>query len=693
MNIRRALWICGLAVLAASTGCASARHTRLQDLSRFPILSRIRVVTWATLPVSERTLQILRQHGLENDLAEDPQQTLARVQAFIEEEPNPETIYAYAELSYQYARRVQAENPRLALDLYGGAVLHAYQYLFDARFTPIRNPYDPWFRGACDLYNAALEGALRILCARTGLQPGTTYTIVTANGTWDLTCVLRDARWDPRDFGRFEFVSDYRLQGLRNHHVGYGLGVPLIAVRRSYPEEPSVAKYYPPNLSFPVTVFLRPYPHVDTDHARSDIRRAAALELYDPIVTSDVKLGNLRVPLQTDLTTPLATFLSNPALGRSLRNVSLLQPEQLMSVRPGSDKPIMGLYMVQPYDPNRIPVIFVHGWRSTPMTWIQMFNDLRSSPLIREHFQFWFYLYPTGQPFWISAAQLRRDLHEFRVTMDPSFTRPTMDQMVLIGHSMGGLVAELQTMESGQLFWSLVSDRAFEEVQADPRTLAELRDYFFFHPNPSVRRVITIATPHQGTPYSNELTQRVAGRLISIPQQVAQTQKVLLNDNRDLLRPNNLIEYRHSVDALAPDCPIFAAMRQAPRAPWTTYHNIIGTVSRSSLFANWTGDNDGIITRESGHAPHAASELVISAEHTVIHTHPLAILEVKRILLEHLREYLGQDGLNLAEARATTEEAAAIDRAIQNVPVTWESTEETPRVRRLPPTGSLFVRP
>ncbi|NMC21952.1 MAG: hypothetical protein GYA33_16220, partial [Thermogutta sp.] len=55
MEIRRALWICGLAVLAASSGCAAVRHTRVQDLSRFPILSRIRVVTWADLPVSDRT--------------------------------------------------------------------------------------------------------------------------------------------------------------------------------------------------------------------------------------------------------------------------------------------------------------------------------------------------------------------------------------------------------------------------------------------------------------------------------------------------------------------------------------------------------------------------------------------------------------------------------------------------------------
>ena len=62
--------------------------------------------------------------------------------------------------------------------------------------------------------------------------------------------------------------------------------------------------------------------------------------------------------------------------------------------------------MVQPYEPGKIPVLMVHGLWSTPMTWMEMFNDLRSQPEIRDHYQFWFYLYPTGQPFWLSAARL-----------------------------------------------------------------------------------------------------------------------------------------------------------------------------------------------------------------------------------------------------------------------------------------------
>ena len=37
--------------------------------------------------------------------------------------------------------------------------------------------------------------------------------------------------------------------------------------------------------------------------------------------------------------------------------------------------------MLEPYDPNKMPVVMVHGLWSSPVTWMEMFNDLRSDPL------------------------------------------------------------------------------------------------------------------------------------------------------------------------------------------------------------------------------------------------------------------------------------------------------------------------
>ena len=155
--------------------------------------------------------------------------------------------------------------------------------------------------------------------------------------------------------------------------------------------------------------------------------------------------------------------------------------------------------MVEAFDPHKIPVVMVHGLWSSPMTWMEMFNDLLAYPEIRSNYQFWFYLYPTGQPFWKSADQMRSDLAEVRQTLDPRSDNPVFDQMVLVGHSMGGLVSMMQTLDSGNDFWSILSDRPFDELQADPEVREQIAADGVLRAQPAVHEVITIGTPHRGS--------------------------------------------------------------------------------------------------------------------------------------------------------------------------------------------------
>lgn len=625
-----------VAVLAAG-GCASSRMVELREVPKSPLVDQLKLTSDKGPRASKRTRQFLRVHGLEDLTDGDSRELLDAVQEIIEKDPSAENVYAFAELAFIEAKKSEHHDPRLAVDLYGASVLHAYQYLFDDRFSHNRNPYDPHFRGACDLYNGALESALRLVCKGTGLVPGQTYTLRTASGSWDITCVSRSGKWRPEDFARFEFASDYEIKGLKNQYHSYGLGVPLIAVRRGYEGEPAAARYYPVDLSFPVTALLRPLPGTDQDHADASARHRGVLELYDPLATQETEVAGVRVPLESDLTTPLALFLSNPAMA-NLATAGLLRPEALLEFRPGRPDPIMGLYMVQPYEPGKIPVLMVHGLWSSPMTWIEMFNDLRSSPEICEHFQFWFYLYPTGQPFWLSAAILREDLAEVRGVVDPEHREPALDQMVLIGHSMGGLVSRLQTLDSRDDFWHLISDHPFSEFEAKPEARVRLASSLFFQPNPSVRRVITLGTPCRGSNFSNNTTQWIAGKLIRLPKIFTGGQHSLVRDNRDLIRDPTVLETETSIESLAPDSPFFEAMLTTQRAPWVKYHNVIGLVPERGFFGKWAAGSDGVVTYESAHMDDVESELVVPADHTTVHAHPLAVLEVRRILLEHLEE-------------------------------------------------------
>ena len=65
-----------------------------------------------------------------------------------------------------------------------------------------------------------------------------------------------------------------------------------------------------------------------------------------------------------------------------------------------------GIYLTEPFDPKKIPVLFIHGLLSDPKTWERMVFELKKDPEIRENFQFLFYAYPSGTPIAVSYTHL-----------------------------------------------------------------------------------------------------------------------------------------------------------------------------------------------------------------------------------------------------------------------------------------------
>lgn len=620
------------------SGCQSQKWVTLREKPHNPLTERFNFSPDDAIKPSERTEQLLRVYDLSGALDEKPEKLITQLQTIVEKEPNLETLHALSEICYLAARKCEKSDPKVAISLYGSSVLYAYEYLFESHSFGQPNHYDPQFRAICDLYNGSLESALRLTSADHKIQPGNYYTIDTAVGTCEIRTVVRGGRWQNEDFDHFEFVSDYRLEGLRNHYRTFGLGVPLIAVRKAYQGEPKEAKFYPVDLSFPVTAFFRPCLNRKVDSATGKVFAQAELEIYDPLTLTDIAINSEHVPLESDLSTPLAHFLSKPEL-EQLATAGLLDPQALLrKIGPDGGDPIMGLYMFEPYQPGKIPVLFVHGLWSSPITWMEMYNDLRNSPEIRDRYQFWFYLYPTGHPFWVSAARLRNDLDELRQLLDPNHQEPALDQMVLVGHSMGGLVSRLQTLNSRDDFWHMVSDEPFDRFEAEPPMRDAVGRVLFFHPNPSVRRVITIATPHRGSEFSNDATQWLANKMISLPQQMLAGRDKFISQNKEILKDTRFFKIQTSIDSLAPSSPVFDAMLHAQRAPWVHYHNVVAVVPKKGFLGTVAAGTDGVVAEKSAKMDDVDSELVVSADHTTVHAHPKTVLEVRRILLEHLAD-------------------------------------------------------
>ena len=98
------------------------------------------------------------------------------------------------------------------------------------------------------------------------------------------------------------------------------------------------------------------------------------------------------------------------------------------------------IVLTQPYDPNKVPILLVHGLQSTPVTFLRLVTELESNPEIARQFQFWHFYYSTGTPVLLNALRLREQLGRTARIVDPGDDDFATHRIVVVGHSMGGLL-------------------------------------------------------------------------------------------------------------------------------------------------------------------------------------------------------------------------------------------------------------
>ena len=175
------------------------------------------------------------------------------------------------------------------------------------------------------------------------------------------------------------------------------------------------------------------------------------------------------------------------------------------------------LVALEPYQSGRIPVVFVHGTASSPVRWAEMLNDLRGDPRIRDHFQFWFFAYETGNPVPYSAMLLRDALQDAVAALDPYGNDPSLHEMVVIGHSQGGLLTKMAAIDSGDRFWNATFTKPPEELEVSPESREMLKHALYIKPVPSVKRLVFIATPHAGSYVAGNRASHYIASLVRLP--------------------------------------------------------------------------------------------------------------------------------------------------------------------------------
>jgi PGAP1-like protein len=429
--------------------------------------------------ISEPTQIVLRREDLAPLFADDPQQAIASLHRMvIVGMPDPDGLFALSELSFRYAE--DSGKPAYYL----ASAVYAFVFLFPDDPAQRPNRFDPRVRIASDLYNRSLIAAFA--------SPDRSRVVLQAGrfplpfGSIDVTFDPRAARWGDLVLYDYAAADELSIEGLRNRYRQRGIGAPLAASATVLAKKKGFEVL--PEVKVPVTALLR----IDVSReSLAEGRLHGDIEVYPAFEPGSVTLRGQSAPLEVDTTAAFAYGLSDPKIWRGEFG-GFLHGDYF-----GNDhSPLDGL---EPYRRGQIPVIFIHGTASSSGRWANLVNDLQSDPRIREHFQFWWFSYSTGNPMPYSALQLRNAIRDAIHQLDPQGSDPALRQIVLIGHSQGGLLAKMLVIDSGSRLWNAFSSKPIEELRVSPETRELLREALFVKPLPEIRCVIFMATPQHGS--------------------------------------------------------------------------------------------------------------------------------------------------------------------------------------------------
>ena len=343
----------------------------------------------------------------------------------------------------------------------------------------------------------------------------------------------------------------------------------------------------------------------------------------DPLSTEDVTFAGHKYPVAADFTAPLGLALAEMR-PRRIEIQRMFNPEQFASTT--------RLARLQPYDPKKIPLICIHGLGDSQATWAPMIEALRSDATFRQNYQIWFFSYPTGYPYPLMASVLRKNLDAFNDYY------PGHKPVVVIGHSMGGMIARVLITDSGTKIWEAFFDTPPDKTPLSPKAREVITNTLIFKHRPEIARVIFASASLGGAEMATSIWGRLGSAIIDVPSSLSDVGKEMAKLSRKRYDGKRLVRLPNSIDALDPSNRFVTTINTLPVARGIPYHSIIADRGRGgNRDKRFPQSHDGLVPYWSAHIDGAESEVVVPSDHWSIH-HPMAIAEVHRILQQHLKE-------------------------------------------------------
>jgi pimeloyl-ACP methyl ester carboxylesterase len=455
---------------------------------------------------------------------------------------------------------------------------------------------------ACETYNAACgEVAVLLRSSEGGRLWNHPLTLAGNNTTYHLRLEpAGSAVWAPNYFTTFESPDQIKENLIRKQNVQEGVGGALVGARIVNPPE----KFMPAKgITAPVTATL--------DFHATDATLALRRPAKQPMASVE---GKTR-PLAANFSAPIS-YYQPPG--------NLLLIGLMAGLRSSRYMDKTGLYFMQPYDPDRIPLVLVHGLFSTAFNWAQTINGLQADPEIRKHYQFLVFGYPTGNPIMYSALRLREELGKF----DKLY--PNHRPYVVVGHSMGGMLTRMQVITVTKPMWEKALGETAKSIFKENSSDSLVVRATTFQANPRIKRVVFICTPHRGSQMASSGLGRFGTSLIALPLNIASAMTGVLTSAELVQLTGSSKRLPNSITGLKPSNPALPIVNEARIS--VPYHSIIGDRGKDHC----PDCTDGVVPYWSSHLDGAQSEVIVPGPHGACEL-PQTIAELDRILRLHLR--------------------------------------------------------